>query len=86
MDLKRKLSSRKFWVCICGLVSAMLALFRLSGSAGQVTALLMALGSVVSYLLSEGWVDAAAAEQAQPAGQAQAAEAPAAGSSGGRSA
>ena len=59
MDLKRKLSSRKFWLCVCSLLGALLTAFNLSGSAAKVTAIIMAFGSVISYILAEGWVDAA---------------------------
>lgn len=58
MDWKRKLSSRKFWVCICSFVTAMLAAFRFDGAASQITAVIMAFGAVISYILAEGFVDA----------------------------
>lgn len=67
MELKRKISSRKFWVCVCGFVSAMLAAFNLSGGASKITALIMAFGTLISYILAEGSVDAAGACAAQNA-------------------
>lgn len=62
MDWKRKLASRKFWVCVCGFVTAVMTAFRLSGEAAKVTAVLMAFGTLISYILAEGFVDASAAE------------------------
>ena len=64
MNWKTKLSSRKFWVSVCGLASALLAAFHFSDEATRVTSILMALGAVVSYVLAEGFVDASSASGA----------------------
>lgn len=64
MDWKRKLASRKFWVCVCGFVTAMMTACRMSGEAARVTAVVMAFGTLISYILAEGLVDAAAADNA----------------------
>ena len=59
----RKLTSRKLWVAICAFVSLLVvALGHTEGEAAQVTALIMAGASVLSYILAEGWADKAGAE------------------------
>ena len=59
----RKLTSRKLWVAICAFVSLLVvALGHTEGEAAQVTALIMAGASVLSYILAEGWADRAGAE------------------------
>lgn len=60
IDWKRKLSSRKFWMAIAGLVSGIMIYCGKSESeAGQVTGLIMSVASVISYILCEGFIDAA---------------------------
>lgn len=57
-NLKRKLTSRKLWVSIGNFVSMMLVFFNYSESkATQVAALIMAGGSVIAYVIAEGWAD-----------------------------
>ena len=59
IDWKRKLSSRKFWVALIGVVGALGALFKLeTGTIEQVTALIMSFATLIAYVLAEGWVDA----------------------------
>lgn len=59
-DLIRKLSSRKFWVAVVGFVTALLVAFHVSdASVSQVTAIIMAFGSLVAYIFAEGHADAA---------------------------
>ncbi|WBY64679.1 hypothetical protein [Thermocaproicibacter melissae] len=60
MDWKTKLSSRKFWVALSGLVVGVIALFSPGTDTSQITGVIMALGSVVAYIVGEGMVDAAA--------------------------
>ena len=63
IDWKRKLSSRKFWVAIVGLIGAVGALFGLSnGSLEQLTTIVMSGGALIAYVLGESWVDAKQAE------------------------
>lgn len=58
-DLKRKLSSRKFWAAVAGFVTPILLAFGAADSlAARVTALIMSGGSVIAYILGEGMVDA----------------------------
>lgn len=61
--IKRKLSSRKFWVCICGFVTSLMTLMRYSESeAALVTSLITSAGCLIAYILSEGYVDGARLE------------------------
>ena len=64
MDLKSKLTSRKFWVALVGFVSMMLTYFfgKSESEVAQVSALIMAGASVVAYVVGEGLVDAADAK------------------------
>lgn len=56
----RKLTSRKFWAAIANFVSMM---FIFSGGtesvATQITALIMAGGTVIAYIIAEGFTDSA---------------------------
>ncbi len=62
IDWKRKLTSRKFWACVCDFVGMLLIALRVDeGSATQVTALIMAGAGVVAYIIGEGITDASAA-------------------------
>lgn len=59
IDWKRKLSSRKFWVALIAFVGALLVAFNVdSGSVEQITSLIMSFGSLIAYILAEGFVDA----------------------------
>lgn len=59
IDWIRKLSSRKFWMCIIGFVTPIMTAFRVpTDTATQVTAIIMGTGCLIAYILSEGYVDA----------------------------
>lgn len=59
IDWKAKLSSRKFWVAIIGLVTSIMMVFGAQDSEiSQIAAAITAFGSVVSYILGESIVDA----------------------------
>ena len=61
-DIIRKLTSRKLWMALVGLISGLLALFHMdSDTVTQIGGIVMAAGSVVAYILGEGWADAASA-------------------------
>ena len=63
IDWRSKLSSRKFWVAICGFVGGILMAFRLDEqTVTQVTGIIMAGASVLAYILGEAWTDAAGAQ------------------------
>ena len=64
MDWKRKLTSRKFWLAVCGLVAGLLMAFRVDAdTVNEVTGCIMAAASVVAYIIGEGLADAASVEQ-----------------------
>ena len=59
-DLKRKLTSRKFWVALIGFVTALVTAFKIeSVSAEQVQLVLGALATLVAYIVGEGFTDSA---------------------------
>lgn len=60
IDWVSKLTSRKFWVAVAGLVSGLIIFFGgAEATATQITALIMSAASVVAYILGEGLIDAA---------------------------
>lgn len=65
MDIMKKLTSRKFWMALAGLIVGILALFSVDGNtATQISGVIMSLGSVIAYIVGEGLVDASAAAPA----------------------
>ena len=57
-DLKRKLTSRKFWLSIATFVSMLLIFLNVDkGTAEQVAALIMAGAVVIGYVIGEGLAD-----------------------------
>lgn len=59
IDWKRKLTSRKLWLALSGLVSGLIVACGGSESwAKEIGGLIMAAASVVGYLIAEGLVDA----------------------------
>lgn len=59
-DWIRKLTSRKFWLAIAGLVvGAVNFLKQPTTDAEAITSLILALGSVIAYIIGEGLIDAA---------------------------
>ena len=57
-DLIRKLTSRKFWMALVGFVTALLLAFNVdAGSVEHVTSIIMSFGSLIAYILAEGWAD-----------------------------
>ena len=62
-DIIRKISSRKFWACIVEFVTSVLIAFNMENNEiAQVSAIITAFGSIVIYILSEAYVDAAKKE------------------------
>lgn len=60
IDWARKLTSRKLWVAIVGLVTSMLLIFGMAESdASQIAGIIMQAATVLGYLLAEGLTDAA---------------------------
>lgn len=61
MNLKQKLSSRKFWAMVAGVITGVATIFALDQSIVEtVSGAIVALGSVVVYVIAEGRIDAAA--------------------------
>ena len=59
-DLIRKLTSRKFWIAVCSFVTLLVIAFgRSESEAAQVSAIIMAGATVLSYIIGEGMIDAA---------------------------
>lgn len=63
IDWARKLTSRKFWAAVVGFSVPLMTMLQVSDStAVQVTALIMAVGTLIAYIIGEGMTDAAAAD------------------------
>ena len=63
IDWKRKLTSRKFWMAVVGVVTAVLIGCGASDSdVTKVTAIITAGATLIAYILGEGLVDAARQE------------------------
>ena len=59
-ELKRKLSSRKLWAAVCGLVVGLAAAFGIEeNEIAQIAGIVTSAASVVSYILGESSVDRA---------------------------
>lgn len=70
MDILRKLSSRKLWAAIAGIVTGLAMVFGLDeGVISNVAGAVVSLASVVAYIITEGWIDKEAVGNA--AGQVQ---------------
>lgn len=60
IDWKRKLTSRKFWIAIVGLVSGLLMAFKVDGdTVNTISGVIMSAASVIAYTIGEGLADAA---------------------------
>lgn len=57
INWKQKLSSRKFWALIAGLIIATLKMFGIVPSEEAIEGELIALGSIVAYIIGESWID-----------------------------
>lgn len=61
MNWKQKLTSRKFWLAVVALVTAILTSFNMSeADVTNITTVIMAFGTVIAYIIGEGLIDAAA--------------------------
>ena len=60
IDWKRKLTSRKFWLAVVGLVSGLMMAFNVDGeTVEKITGVIMSAASVIAYIIGEGLADAA---------------------------
>lgn len=63
IDWKTKLSSRKFWAAVIGFVTAILTAFNVNQlTIEQIVAIITACGTLIAYIISEGWVDSSRAK------------------------
>lgn len=63
IDWVAKLTSRKFWLALTGLVSGILVALKMDEqTVTQITGIIMAAASVVAYIIGEGLADAAGAK------------------------
>jgi hypothetical protein len=59
MDLKRKLTSRKFWLALVGFAVPVLTAYNVpQDKITQVTSIIMAGATLIAYILAEGFTDA----------------------------
>ena len=62
-DIKRKLTSRKFWIAVTEFVTLLVVAFHGTEEvAAQIAAIIMAGAAVVAYIIGEGLIDAASAK------------------------
>lgn len=59
IDWERKLTSRKLWMSVACFITGILLLFTAGATEETITGCVMALGSVVAYIVGEGLTDAA---------------------------
>ncbi|MGN1136979.1 MAG: hypothetical protein ACI4SF_12255 [Oscillospiraceae bacterium] len=61
MNWKQKLTSRKWWAAVSGVVISVMVLMNVDSVISErITALITAVSSLVAYTLAEGFIDAAA--------------------------
>lgn len=59
IDWKRKLTSRKLWMAVAGLVTGLVLAFGGSeATAATISGVMLSAASVVAYIIGEGMVDA----------------------------
>ena len=64
MNWKKKLSSRKYWAAISGVVISVMVAFNAdAGSQEKVAGVIAATGTLAIYMLAEGGADKAAAKK-----------------------
>ncbi len=67
IDWAKKLTSRKFWAAVIGFVTPILTIAQIpENTVAQVTATIMAGGTLIAYIIGEGMIDAAAAGKDKP--------------------
>ncbi len=66
IDWARKLTSRKFWAAVVGFAAPLMTMLNVSEStAVQVTALIMAGGTLIAYIIGEGMTDAKSTKESE---------------------
>lgn len=62
IDWKSKLTSRKFWMAVIGLISGVLLAFKVDAHTVEtISGVVLSAGSVIAYIIGEGLIDAAGA-------------------------
>ena len=65
IDWKRKLSSRKLWAAVAGIVTGLAMVFKLDeGTMSSLAGATVSVCSVVAYIITEGKVDAESVKKA----------------------
>ncbi len=60
IDWKRKLTSRKFWIAVVGMVTGLILAFDGSAETAEtVSGCIMSSASVIAYIIGEGLADSA---------------------------
>lgn len=66
IDWKRKLTSRKFWLAVAGMVSGFVLAFNGSAETAEtVSGCVMSAASVIAYIVGEGLTDVANAKMSR---------------------
>lgn len=66
--MKKKLTSRKFWLAVAGLITAILVIFGVEDiKIEQVCTLIGALATLCAYIFAEGYADAKNSENSDTA-------------------
>ncbi len=60
--MKEKLTSRKFWVAVAATITGIVVLIKPGTDTSQITGLVLTLGSVITYIAGEGFLDAKASK------------------------
>lgn len=58
INWKRKLTSRKWWLAVTGVVIAILEIFYGTDKAHQIGGIILLIADVVAYTLAEAYIDA----------------------------
>lgn len=67
MNWKQKLTSRKWWAAVSGVVISVMVLMNVDSVISErITALITSVSSLVAYTLAEGFIDAAAVKSIDP--------------------
>ena len=66
IDWVKKLTSRKFWLAVTGMVTGVVLAFKGSAETAEtVSGVIMSMASVIAYIIGEGLSDAANAKAAK---------------------
>ena len=72
IDWKKKLTSRKLWVAVAGMIAGFVLAFNGSAEIAEtISGCVMSVASVVAYIVGEGLTDAANAKKTDDRGDAK---------------